>query len=108
METNTTRNQEIAQTIAQQMGGLRRLQMFTGAKHFVAIDYGLTFRIPGKGFAKDSINVVRITLTPRDLYDMEFLRLRGTTLKLVRSYHGVYCDQLVELFEEATGLYLSF
>ena len=108
MDTNTTRNQEIAQTIAQQMGGLRRLQMFTGANNFIAIENGLTFRIPGKGFSRDSINVVRITLTPSDEYDMEFLRLRGTTMKEVRSYRGVYCDQLIELFEEATGLYLSF
>ena len=108
METNTTRNQEIAQTIASQMGGLRRLQMFTGARDFVAIDNGLTFRIPGKGFAKDSINVVRVILTPMDEYNMEFLRLRGATLTLVKSCKGVYCDQLVELFEETTGLYLSF
>lgn len=82
--------------------------MFTGANSFIAIENGLTFRIPGKGLARDSINVVRITLTPSDEYDMEFLRLRGTTMKEVRSYRGVYCDQLVELFEEATGLYLSF
>lgn len=107
METNTTRNQEIASIIAQQMGGTRRLNVMTGAYNFAAIENGLMFRMPGKGFARDSINVVRVKLTPRDEYDMEFLRLRGTTLKEVRAYRGVYCDQLVELFEEATGLYLS-
>lgn len=107
METNTTRNQEIALIIAQQMGGTGRLKLFTGAYNFAAIENGLMFRMPGKGFARDSINVVRVKLTPRDEYDMEFLRLRGTTLKEVRAYRGVYCDQLVELFEEATGLYLS-
>ena len=106
--TDTERNREIATIIAEQMGGTNRLTMFTGAYNFAAIDNGLMFRMPGKGLAKDSINVVRVTLTPMDEYDMEFLRLRGTTLKEIRAYRGVYCDQLMDLFEEATGLYLTF
>lgn len=111
MDTSTAtkdRNKEIALTIAQQMGGTRRLNMFTGADHFIAIDRGLTFRIPGKNFSKDSINVITITLTPLDEYTMVFSRLRALKMTEVVRYEGVYCDQLIPLFEEATGLYLSF
>jgi hypothetical protein len=90
------------------MGGLRRLHVFTGAHSFTAINNGLMFRIPGKGFAKDSINLVTVTLTPMDEYIMTFSRVRGGTVKEIRRYEGVYCDMLMDLFEEATGLYLSF
>lgn len=110
-ETNTqnaSRNLEIATIIAQQMGGTRRLAMFTGAYNFAAIDSGLSFRIPGKGLAKDSINLITVKLTPMDEYIMTFSRIRGATVKEIQKYEGVYCDQLVELFEQTTGLYLSF
>lgn len=107
METSVEKSKRIAVTIAEQMGGLKRLQLFTGARDFMAIPNGLTFRIPGKGFAKQSINVVTVELTPLDEYVMTFSRLRGLKLTEVVKYHGVYCDQLVDLFEEATGLYLT-
>lgn len=98
----------IANTIIEQMGGLRRIAMFTGAYDFTACKNGVFFRIPGKGFAKDSINLVSITLTPMDEYVMTFSRLRAGKIKEIKKYEGVYCDQLVDLFQDTTGLYLSF
>jgi len=106
METNSKKDQEIANTIAEQMGGVRRLEIMVGARDFVAIPNGLQFRIPGKNFARDSINVIRVTLTPADEYDMEFLRERSLKLKEIKAYRGVYCDQLMSLFEDTTGLTL--
>lgn len=100
------RNLEIAQTIAAQMGGMGRLKIMTGASKFVVVDDGLRFCIPGKNFAKDSINLIEIILTPRDDYTMTFYRVRGLTAKEVRRFEGVYCDMLVPVFTEATGLKL--
>lgn len=102
------RDMQIANTIIEQMGGLRRIALFTGAYEFTACKNGVFFRIPGKGFAKDSINLVSVTLTPSDEYDMTFSRIRGGKIKEIKKYEGVYCDQLVELFQDTTGLYLSF
>lgn len=106
METNTERNQEIARTICEQLGGMHRLKVMVGARDFVAIANGLAFRIPGKNFARDSINLIRVTLTPSDDYTVEFMRVRGARAKVVSAVRGVYCDQLVSLFEDTTGLTL--
>lgn len=94
---------DIANTILQQMGGMRRLIMFTGAKNFVALPNGVSFRIGNR-----SINYVRITLNAKDLYDMEFALLRGGKMTNKKEYNDIYNDQLRPIFEEATGMYLSF
>jgi hypothetical protein len=100
-----TRNQEIAQTILSQIGGQRRLVLMTGAKHFVAIESGLQFKI-GVG-AKDGINCVRVTLTPMDEYDVEFMRVRGMTSKTIAKHEGAHAEDLVSLFQKATGWTLA-
>lgn len=107
-DRTTSVSSTIANTIIDQMGGLRRIAMFTGAYQFTACKDGVFFRLPGKNFAKDSINLVSITLTPMDEYVMTFSRVRAGKIKEIRKYEGVYCDQLVELFQDTTGLYLSF
>lgn len=99
-----TRNQEIAQVIRTQMGGGNRLVAMVGAKDFVAIQNGLQF----KHMRSNGINMVRVVLDEgKDLYTMEFLSAHGGTLKQKAFYEEVYCDQLKELFETTTGLYLS-
>jgi hypothetical protein len=98
---------QVAQTILDQLGG-RRFTVMTGARKFVGGDDYLTFRLPGAGgYCKDSINCVRITLTPMDDYTMEFMRIRGTKVKEVRTAGGVYCNQLQTVFTDATGLATS-
>lgn len=97
----------IASTILEQLGGRRFIAM-TGAKNFVAVAPGntLVFRLPAK-FAKNKANYVRITLTPDDLYTVEFSYLRAMNLRDISRHEGIYCDQLRELFTTETGLYTS-
>ena len=112
-----TRNDQIANTIFQQLGGGRFAAM-TGAKNFMTIDNGLRFKI-GRNASK--ANTVEIKLNSLDLYDMTFTKFIPGKLKIdhkaqtatftedklttVREYHDIYCDQLEELFTETTGLY---
>ena len=66
-----TQNQEIANTILQQLGG-RQFIMMTGAKQLVAIDNGLRFRIGRNG---SKANMVRIILKGDDTYLMQFMKI---------------------------------
>lgn len=93
----------IAQTILQQLGGARRLVAFTGAYNFVATGMGVSFRIKNR-----SINYVKIKLNGKDLYDVHFSKISGTKEINVKEFKDIYFDQLVELFEKETGMYLSF
>lgn len=63
-----TRNQEIAQTILQQLGG-NHFAVMTGAKNFVAIENGLRFQI-GRNATK--ANCVKVILDWDDTYTMQF------------------------------------
>lgn len=92
----------VAKTILEQLGGNRFIVM-TGSKNFIGSEDSLTFKIGGG--TKNKISHCRITLTPMDEYNMEFLRMAKFTSKVVTSYEGIYCDQLQELFTEATGFY---
>lgn len=65
-----TQNQEIANTILQQLGG-RQFIMMTGAKQLVAIENGLRFRIGRNG---SKANMVRIILKGDDTYLMQFMK----------------------------------
>lgn len=93
---------EIATTIIEQLGG-RRFTVMTGAKQFVAIDSGVLFSLPSN-FAKNGINKVRITLTSDDLYNVEYLRTRGTSIKEIAKSEGLYSDMLQRDFTAETGL----
>lgn len=92
----------IAQTISKQIGG-SALYMI-GAKNLVAHEDGLGFRI---GRNSKSVNYVKITLTPADLYDIEFGYIRGTSYKVRSSESGLYFDMLRDSIERNTGLYTS-
>lgn len=99
-------SQEIATTIANQLGGIRRLSLMVGAKNFVALEAGLTFKL-GKG-AKDGITHLTVTLDADDTYTVRFQRVWGHRVTEKGTTDGAYCDQLVSLFESTTGFYLSF
>ena len=62
----------IAQTILAQLGGRRFIAM-TGARNFICGENYLMFSLP-KGFAKDGINKIRITLDWTDTYIFEALK----------------------------------
>jgi len=101
MNTDTS----IAQTILQQMGGTGRISAMTGAKQFIALPNGVTFRI-GRG-ANKSINLVKVTLNGLDLYDVTFSRFRNMKVKDVVTVNDVFNDQLKGVFERETGMFLS-
>lgn len=95
----------VTNTIFEQMGG-RIFQVCTGARGFVHAGNTLFFRLPER-FAKDRINLVRITLNAMDLYDVEFMRARGLNVSVIHTVGGVHVDMLRDIFERHTGLYTS-
>ena len=91
----------IAQTILSQMGGRRRLEAFTGAYNFAVGDGSVMFRIKNR-----KVNVVKVKLNGSDLYDVTFGRISGTNYKVVEELKDVYAEDLIDLFERETGMYL--
>lgn len=101
-------SKEVAQTILKQLGG-GRFSTMTGAKDFISLNEklgGLQFRIPSN-ISKNRISHVRVVLDGSDTYDVKFIKVRGTKVTTLKELTGVYCDQLVEIFESETGLYTS-
>ena len=82
-----------AGTILQQLGGNKFIAM-TGAKDFVKDDKEqmIAFRI---GRNSKSVNIVRIRLNSKDLYDMEFLMSRGANIYPQSTANDIYFDQLL-------------
>ena len=97
-----SKNQEIAETILQQLGGGRRLVMMVGAYNFVVVENGVAFKIKNA-----KANYIKIKLNSKDLYDLEVGRIRGTTYKVVTKKDDLYFDMLKPAIEQATGMYLS-
>ena len=92
---------EIAQTILSQLGG-NRFAMMTGSKNFIAGENSLSMKLSRNS---SGANYLRITLTPMDVYKMEFISIRGTSMKTKHEFDDIYNDQLVSVFESTTGLY---
>lgn len=106
-----------AQIILQQLGGNKFIAM-TGAKNFVADGYTLRMTLPRNG---SKANRLWITLDADDTYTMRFFKYTAGGLKVnykkgtadfvepkeeeVKTYYGVYCDMLQELFTEVTKMY---
>lgn len=97
----------IAQTIISQLGGGRKLQMFIGLKQLINEPNGVTLVFPLPNHP-GAVNRVRITLNGLDLYDMEFIRTRGASQKIVKEFNNVYAEDIKDRFEEGTGLYIRF
>ena len=94
---------EIAETILQQMGGPMAMRMI-GGYALIADSNALSFRF--RAHAKDSLNFCKVTLTPWDVYEFELGRVRAGKYTQVHKFDEIYCDQLIAMFEEYTGLYL--
>jgi len=93
----------VAATILQQLGGVMKLNLFTGAYNFVDLGNGVSFRIKNQ-----RANFIKITVNSLDLYDLEVGRIRGMDYKVVAEEHGLYNDMLKPAIERITGMYLSF
>lgn len=104
-------NNEMATTALNQLtnsnNGTSRLSAMIGAKNFARDEknYTIDFKFAAK--AKNKANYCRIKLNASDLYDMEFINIRGVNVKTVGTHSGLYADMLKSTFETETGLYLS-
>ena len=94
---------QVAKTILQQLGGNKFIAM-TGAKNLGASGKSLSMKI---GRNSKSINYVVITLKSSDLYDVEFIRMRGAKRTVVKKVKGVYADMLQKIFTKYTGMRTS-
>jgi hypothetical protein len=102
MSTLTQEEQmQIAKTILAQLGG-HKFVVMTGAKHILATDHGLRFRI---GRNKTRANIVKIDLDlGKDLYMMEFGYVRKYEYFVQERFDDLYADQLGPIFEDYTGM----
>ena len=111
-------SREVALTIANQLSGtdgdgprgLAKLQAMLGIQTWWPYTWdaktgaqkaGLTFKWPNRQRSKG--NMVMITLTPADVYDVEFYNVAQFDSTLVKEYRGVYADALRDTFEKQTG-----
>ena len=108
---NKTEALQTAETIFKQFGGQNRLKLFVGANNFQfhnrpekeEVDATFKFKMYSKA------NTVKVIYHRcPDVYTLQFLKVTKTGTKLVNSYSDVYFDQLIELFEKETGLFLHF
>jgi hypothetical protein len=109
----------IANTILQQLGGNQFIAM-TGSSKFIAVDGGNTLLMK-LVLNKSGCNVLRVTLDADDTYTMVFQYEQVTPIKKLvfnpdlprlkvskqQEFNGVYCDQLKDIFEEVTGLFVT-
>ena len=102
-EGKLTESQRVAKTILQQLGGNKFIAM-TGAKNLGHTNKGLQMKI-GKN-AKGITHVI-INLKASDTYEMEFIKLRGSSRKVIKKVKGVYNDMLQKIFTKYTGMRTS-
>ena len=101
----TTTDLEVATVIRNQLGGAGKLKAMIGAHTWVADSSSLMFSFKGSR----KMNKCRVTLDADDTYTVELFKFSPTklTCDLKAVSRGVYCDQLIPVIEQHTGLYLS-
>ena len=94
---------EIARIILEQMGGAGTLRCMIGGTPWL-LSNGLQVNFKGCRMA----DRVQIILDWTDTYTVTFYKLNRVTMDcpVVQEYQLVYVDQLVNLFEQFTGLTL--
>ncbi len=109
-ENERERRESVALTILEQLGGLNRLKLFTGMYGGLILENGVSFKMPydfeNPDNAYQKANYVKIILNSLDTYDFECGLVNGDDYKVVAELSGIYDDQLVEIFEEKTGMLL--
>jgi hypothetical protein len=99
----TTGETTVAKVILEQLGGINKLVVMTGAYNFVALPSGIYFKIKNR-----KVNYVKIRLNEKDLYDVLFGKIVSGKVKTQSEHFDVYFDQLKPIFEKETGMYLTF
>lgn len=99
---------EIAQVIAEQLGGVGALRLMIGARNVGAIttDDGLNgLRVQFK--ARAPYNEFVVALEPTDTYRVTFTRLRMGRATATKAFTDIYAEALRSLIEAQTGLILT-
>jgi len=107
IETGYSERRAIATTILSQFAGGRPASHFvvmTGTKDIIALESGVRFTLKPCEFNTSGINRVEVILTGRDDYNVKFSRVWGNKEKVIATHEGVFCDDLPDLFAEATKL----
>lgn len=98
---------QIAEKTLEYLGGQEKIAAMVDGNYFSynGKDGTLYFRFKGNR----KMNAVEFALTPKDLYKVTFYKYNPKTYehKTVEEYDDIYADQLKDLFERITGLYLS-
>ena len=95
---------QVATEILNQLGGRKFIAM-KGSKQLIAGDNSLLMKLTRNA---SGANYLRISLTPMDVYTMEFISIRGAKMTVKKLIDNVYCDQLQSIFTDHTGLYTQF
>lgn len=104
--TNDMANIALNQLTNSNNGGNRLVAMI-GAKNFVQDERNYTIGFKFVAKARNKANYCRIKLNSMDLYDVEFISIRGVNVKTISIHNDLYADMLKSVFEAETGLYLS-
>lgn len=96
---------QIALTILEQLGG-RLFLMLTGSTGLVDSGRGLQLKI---GSNAKRVTHMRIDLADDDTYSIKFYRVtkRGLDITVLSEMEMINAEQLKDIFEEATGLYVT-
>lgn len=99
--TQTVTSKEVAGIINQQIGRQAFAMMGTDLK-FTGHD-SLTFNIKGSKIG----NRMKVRLADDDTYSIELYKIRGANFTVVDINEGIHVDQLHQIIESMTGLYLG-
>jgi len=97
---NEAMSKSQASELLKQLGGNKFISM-TGAKNLTFSGLGLVMQI---GKNSKGVTHVRFKLSSKDLYDIDFLSIRGSNVKTKSKEKGVFVDQLGKIFKKNTGL----
>ena len=109
------------QDILQQIGGNKFLAM-TGSKvkYYGYDKNGYVYLMFQLSKNQSKAQFLKIQLNSKDLYNMEFSKIKKTlnkeysdigikiydeTIETIKIYEDVHCDQLQEIFTDITGMY---
>jgi len=94
---------EAAMTIVQQLGG-RQFVAMTGARNIVFDSRASRPNVSLKFMGSKIATHIKIELDVMDTYTVTFYKIRGASIKTVKTLEGIYCDMLEAIFTDTTGL----
>jgi len=94
-----------APIIIKQLGGYWKLKSMINIRNIFYSDekQNVSFKFSGN----PDINYCKIHLNGKDLYNLEFGKVKKLSYEIVNSHYDIYNDMLKNVFEQETSLYLS-